>query len=177
MKKRFLSAMLACTAGVLLCACSPKYDWREIRGEGAPYSVLLPAKPASYSRPVNLDGAQVTMTMTATEVDGITFAVGTAELPDATGAAKALAAMRTALVKNINGTLRKEAAATATTATGGNTSIDIEASGRDARGQARVLHARFLARGKRVYQVLVLGKEGAVPQEAVETFFTSFKPT
>ena len=172
MKKRILSAMLACTAGVLLCACSPKYDWREIRGEGAPYSVMLPAKPASHSRPINLDGNQVTMTMTATEVDGVTFAVGTAELPDAGKAVNAVNAMKSVLVKNINGTVQREAAASS----GDDTSIQIDATGKDASGQARVLHARFLARGKRVYQVLVTGKEGAVPQEAVDTFLASFKP-
>lgn len=172
MKKRILSALLACGAGMLLCACSPKYDWREIRGEGAPYTVMLPAKPASYSRPINLDGNQVTMTMTATEVDGTTFAVGTAELPDAAKAAAAVTMMKNALVKNIGGTVQREAAASS----GGDTAIDIDATGRDAGGQARVLHARFLARDKRVYQVLVTGKDGTVPQEAVDTFLSSFKP-
>lgn len=172
MKKRILSAMLACVASTLLCACSPKYDWREIRGEGAPYSVLLPAKPASHSRPVNLDGNQVTMTMTATEVDGVTFAVGTAELPDAARAAGAVTAMKNALVKNINGTVQREAAASG----GGNAAIEIDATGKDRSGQVRMLHARFLARDKRVYQILVTGKEGAVPREAVDTFLASFKP-
>jgi hypothetical protein len=172
MKTRILAATLACAAGMLLCACSPKYDWREIRGEGAPYTVMLPAKPASHSRPVNLDGNKVTMTMTATEVDGITFAVGTAELPDAASAVAAITSMKNALVKNINGTVRREAAASS----GSNAAIDVDATGKDRSGQVRVLHARFLARDKRAYQVLVTGKEGAVPQEAVDTFLASFKP-
>lgn len=172
MKKSIRSSLLACGAGLLLCACSPKYDWREIRGEGAPYSIMLPAKPASYSRPVNIGGTKVTMTMTATEVDGITFAVGTAELPDAATAASAVTAMKEALVKNIHGTVQREA----TASSGANADISIDASGKDPSGQARVLHARFLARDKRVYQVIVTGKEGAVPQEAVDTFLASFKP-
>jgi hypothetical protein len=172
MKKSIRSSLLACCAGLLLCACSPKYDWREIRGEGAPYSIMLPAKPASYSRPVNIGGNKVTMTMTATEVDGITFAVGTAELPDAATAASAVTAMKEALVKNIHGTVQREARASS----GANADISIDASGKDPSGQARVLHARFLARDKRVYQVIVTGKEGAVPQEAVDTFLASFKP-
>lgn len=172
MKKSIRSSLLACSAGLLLCACSPKYDWREIRGEGAPYSIMLPAKPASYSRPVNIGGNKVTMTMTATEVDGITFAVGTAELPDAATAASAITSMKEALVKNIHGTVQREA----TPSGGANADISIDASGKDPSGQARVLHARFLARDKRVYQVIVTGKEGAVPQEAVDTFLASFKP-
>ena len=172
MKKSILSLLLACGTGFLLCACSPKYDWREIRGEGAPYSVMLPAKPASYSRPVNIGGNKVTMTMTATEVDGITFAVGTAELPDAATAARAVTAMKDALVNNIHGRVQREAA----TSNGAAADITVDASGKDPSGQARVLHARFLARDKRVYQVIVTGKEGAVPQEAVDTFLASFRP-
>jgi hypothetical protein len=112
------------------------------------------------------------MTMTATEVDGITFAVGTAELPDAPTAASAVTAMKDSLVKNIHGTVQREA----TASSGANADISIDASGKDPSGQARVLHARFLARDKRVYQVVVTGKEGAVPQEAVDTFLASFKP-
>lgn len=161
--------MLACiVSALLLCACSPHYNWREIRGEGAPYSVMLPAKPASHSRTVNLDGNQVTMTMTAAEVDGVTFAVGTAELPDTEKAANAVTAIKAALLKNIKGTVRRETAA----AVGSNVSFELEATGE----QQRILFARFLNRDRRVYQVLVTGKETAVPREAVDTFLASFKP-
>lgn len=166
---RLFSAMLACIAAILLLsACSPRYNWREIRGEGAPYSVMLPAKPASHSRTINLDGNQVTMTMTAAEVNGVTFAVGTAELADAAKAANAVASMKTALLRNIKGTVQRETVASA----GSNVSVELEATGE----QQRVLFARFLNRDRRVYQVLVVGKETTVPREAVDTFLASFKP-
>lgn len=159
---------LACVALVaLVAACSPKFDWREVRGANAPFVVLLPAKPASHTRTVNLDGLQVPMTMTAADVDGVTFAVGTAELPDASQAPKALAAMKTALVRNIGGTIRQEKASAAGVVPA---TIEIEAAGAD-----RVLLARFLAKDKRIYQVVVVGKENAVSHDAADTFFTSFK--
>ncbi len=160
------AACLACA--VLLSACSPKLDWRETRGGNAPFVVLLPAKPASYTRPVNLDGLQVSMTMTAAEVDKVMYAVGTAELPDASQAPRALDAMKTALVKNIGGTVRQEKhsppGAVPMTA-------DVEAGGTD----SRLLMARFLAQDKRIYQVVMLGKEDKVSREAADTFFSSFK--
>ena len=159
------AASIACA--VLLLACSPKFDWREVRGANAPFVVLLPAKPASHTRDVDLGGLRVAMTMTAADVAGVTFAVGTAELPDAAQATKALAAMKTALVRNINGTVRQEK----TSAPGTASAIDIEAIG----AESRLLIARFLAKDKRIYQVVVLGKENAVSREAVDTFFTSFK--
>lgn len=173
---------LAVASLIALCACTPKYDWREVRGSNAPFVVLLPAKPATISRPINLDGAKLTMTMTAAEVDGVTFAVGTAELPDAARAQAALAAMKTALVKNIGGTIKLEkstsgaqANAAANTQT---TTVDIEASGapgHDTKGQPRMLIARFVAQDRRVYQVIVVGREKAVTRDAIDTFFASFK--
>ena len=155
-------AAVACAA--VLAACSPKFDWREVRGTSAPFVVLLPAKPATHTRTVNLDGISVDMTMTAADAGGVTFAVGTAELPDAAQAQHALTAMKTALVRNIGGTVRKET----TTAPG---TLEIEAAGTD----SRLLLARFIARDKRIYQVIAVGKESALPPEAADTFFTSFK--
>jgi len=169
-----LSPMLAaaCTAGALmLSACSPKLDWREVQGNSVPYSVLMPAKPTSFSRPVNLDGIQVTMTMTAAEVDDVTFAVGTAELPDAAQAPRALEAMKKAMVNNIQGTIRSEKP---TGAAAAPTIIDIEATG-TANGQSKILYARFTTKGKWVYQAIILGKEKTIAPETVETFFSSFK--
>lgn len=160
------AACLLCVA--LLTACSPKFDWREVHGSSAPFVVLLPAKPASHTRTVNLDGLDVSMTMTAADVDGVTFAVGTAELADAATAQKALVAMKTALVRNIGGTVRTEK----TSAPGANpATIDVEAAG----VESRVLLARFVARDKHIYQVVVVGKEGALSREAADMFFTSFK--
>ena len=37
------------------------------------------------------------------------------------------------------------------------------------------LHARLLARGRRVYQVIVIGADKSIPQDAVDMFLTSFK--
>ena len=153
---------------ILLAACSPKFDWREVRGSAAPFVVLLPAKPASHTRTVNLDGIEVPMTMTAADVDGTTFAVGTAELPDAARAQQAIVAMKTALVRNIGGTVRKETLSAPGTVP---TTLEVEATG----AESRILLARFVANDKRVYQVVVVGKENTLSREAADTFFTSFK--
>lgn len=158
---------------MLLAACSPKYDWREVRGNSAPFVVVLPTKPASHTRSINLDGVQVEMTMTAAEVDGVTFAVGVAQLPDAMQAQKALVAMKTALVRNIGGTIRQEKASTVN----GVPAIDIEATGTGTPGaaQQRLMLARFIAQDRHAYQLVVVGKESAVERDAADVFFTSFK--
>ena len=162
------AAVLAC--GMSLSACTPKYDWRDVRGESAPFTVLLPAKPSVLSRPVNLGGIQASMTMTAAEVGDVTFAVGTAELPDAAQAQAALLVMKDTLVKNIGGVIRHEKSTS-----GKNLStIELDAAGSGG-GTARALHARLVARDRRVYQAIVIGPDKAIRQEAVDTFLTSFK--
>jgi hypothetical protein len=162
-----LSLLLACA---LLAACSPKYNWRDYASPDAPYKIMFPAKPASATRTIDLNGMQVSMTMTAAEVDGATFAVGSAETPDEARARNALPAMKQALLRNIGaddgqGNLQAEA--------GGKAVSEVDATGR-ANGVPVRLVGHFEARGKRIYQVIVLGKANAVPPEQVEQFMTSF---
>jgi hypothetical protein len=157
-------------------ACSPTHDWREVRGTDAPYAVLLPAKPSTHSRPINLDGVPLVMTMTGAEVNGVTFAVGSATLPDQAMPQAALNAMKTGLVNNIGATIRREKASPV--AGSPVPSSEIEAVGsadRKTGGQPKVLFARFAEKDRRIYQVVVLGPQKAVDRDAVETFFTSFK--
>ena len=165
-----LPALLAVLC--LLAACSPSLNWRQVQGVDAPFVVLLPAKPATLSRPIDLDGMTVTMSMTAAEVDGVTFAVGSIALPDAALAPKALHAMKIALVRNINGSIESEQA-------GAAGSVDIVATGsiRRNRQPARLL-AHFALRDRRVYQAIIVGTVRAVDAlgaDAADTFFTSLK--
>ncbi len=160
--------ILACTLG--LSACTPKYDWRDVRGDKVPFTVLLPAKPSVLSRQVNLGGIQASMTMTAAEIEDVTFAVGTAELPDAAQAQAALLVMKETLVKNIGGVIRQEKSTLGKTLS----TIDVDAAAPGG-GSARVLHARLVASERRVYQAIVIGPAKAIRQQAVDTFLTSFK--
>lgn len=150
-----------------LTACSPKLDWREVRGTDAPFTVLLPAKPASFSREMELDGVRLNLHMTAADADGISFAIGYAKLDDAGKSAGVLTAMKAGMLKNIQANTSKELNQSGT---------DIEASGTRQDGQAVKLVGRFVARGNWVYQVVLIGSAKALTPEVVDTFLTSFKP-
>lgn len=165
--KKFTLALLMAAA---LSACSPQYDWRDYRASDAPYAVLFPAKPASQTRAIKLGELDVNMTMTAAEVDGVVFAVGSAQLADAARAPAALEAMKTALVNNIAATVTKSAAS----ASGAQTVLDVEAKG-NRNGESMLLIGRFIAKDKRVYQVIVMGREKNIVRDTVETWFSSFK--
>jgi hypothetical protein len=150
-----------------LSACSPKFDWRDFRSTDAPYTVMLPGKAATHTRAINLDGQEVKMTMSAAEVDGTMFAVGTAELPDAAKAAQAVQAMKLAMVRNIGGTITKESTK--------DGAFDVEARGVGQNGVPLAMRGRFLARDKRVYQVVILGNQKHFDADTVDTFLSSFK--
>jgi hypothetical protein len=173
---RLFACSLTACALLALAACSPKFNWREVRSKDAPYSVLLPAKPSTFARPIDLDGVPVTMTMTAAKVDDTVFAVGSATLPDAAKAHAALIAMKTALVKNINGTVKVEKTNAAASNTQGlSASIDVEALGATPDGKPEVLFGHFVSKDKEIYQVIVMGPEKGVSRENAETFISSFK--
>jgi hypothetical protein len=162
------SVLTVFAAACVFSACSPKFDWRDYRSADAPYSALFPGKPSTHTRTIDLDGLQVSMTMTASDIDGNTFAVGSATLPDAAKAPAALVAMKTALIKNIG------AADQAATAPASDAALDIEVGGTQ-NGKPVLLVGRFLAQDKRIYQVIVLAKEKQVSRENIDMFMSSFK--
>ena len=165
-------------AAALLAACSPTYNWRDYSSPEAPFRVMFPDKPAVHKRSIDVGGMKVDMTMTAVDVDGTTFAVGSAEAPDAAKAVEALGAMKTALVRNIGATVTKEKTSAVATAGGANSTqsatIDIEATGVQ-NGTPMKLVGHFEARNKRFYQVIVMGKAKALSAEQTDQFISSFK--
>ncbi|MGV3741904.1 MAG: hypothetical protein ACO1NO_06315 [Burkholderiaceae bacterium] len=171
-----LRFLLLAMSGMLLSACSPTYDWREVPGSDAPYVASFPAKPATHSKAIDLNGMKVTMSMTAARTEDITFAVGSVPAADAKAALASVNAMKTAMVKNISGTIRHEKILPP--APNQLQAIELEASGKGnggTSGQPVVLFARFIAKPDRVYQLIVIGPDQAVPREEVEMFFSSFK--
>ena len=167
---RKIPSVASLCATALLCGCSPHFNWREFTSKDASYQVLFPDKPATASRIINLDGMQASMTMTAAEVGDIQFAVGQAEATDAAAATLGLVAMQAAMVRNIQGTVTRSASRAAP----GRSTRDVEATG-TRNGTPTRLVAHFEARGRNLYQVIVVGPTAALKPEPVEQFMTSFK--
>ena len=177
-KSLLVSLAAAALLSLSLSACSPQYNWRDYSSTDAPYRVMFPDKPATHTRSIDLNGLSVNMTMTAAQIDGTMFAVGSAEAPDAQHAQAALAAMKTALVRNIGATIKREqpgktsAVAGASAAPGA--ALDIEAVGVQ-NGVPMRLIGHFESRNQRFYQVIVMGREKNISQEQVDMFLSSFK--
>lgn len=148
----------------MLAGCFPKFDWREVRGTDAPYTILMPGKPASLTQIVRLGEMDVPMQMSATDVDGISFAIGCVKITDANQAERMLAAMKQGMLNNIQATVTKE-----TQKNGDN----IEAIGQLPNGERIKLIGRFVARSGWAYQVIMVGREKAMKPDVVDTFMTS----
>ncbi|MEO7495090.1 MAG: hypothetical protein ABIT83_02620 [Massilia sp.] len=175
MQKYLIKLLLApVLAAALLTACKPSYNWRDYSSQDAPFRVMFPDKPSTHTRDIDLDGMSVKMTMTAVDVDGTMFAVGSAQAPDAEKAQAALGAMKTALVRNIGATITKEKSSATASNNTRTASIDIEASG-VSNGAPMKLLGHFESRDTRFYQVIVMGKEKAISSEQAEQFLSSFK--
>lgn len=153
-----------------LAACSPDYNWREVQNADAAFAVLFPAKPSSHAKEINLDGIRTNMSMTAADVHGALFAVGSAQLSSPALVQPALAAMKTAMVRNIGGTISSDR-----NLPGPTPFNELVADG-SRNGRPVRLTARFAARNQRVYQAVVIGAPQDVPAEAIDTFLSSFKP-
>ena len=167
---------------LFITACSPKLDWREVRDADAGFSIMMPARPTVANRVINLNGAQVNMRMSAAEVDGLTFAVGSAYMPDAPTAQASLGPMKTALIRNIQGSIIEENTLTMPYGPGGNKGtlavFHLHAKGATSaalNGQARILQARFFAVGNRVSQVIVTGPEEKMTSDVTNLYFSSLQ--
>lgn len=158
--------MLTAGCALLLNACSPQFDWREVRGNDAPFSILMPGKPASMSKPVVLAGLPLTMQMTAAEAGGISFAIGTLKLDDAGQAGKVSEAMKQGMLRNI------QAAATTDSHIPGDV---LQIHGRLGNGEPVLMAARFVIQGERIYQIIALGPEKKLNQDLIDTFMRSFR--
>jgi len=156
-----------------ISACSPKYDWREVADDAAGLRVLFPGKPDSAVRTILLGNLEVQMTLRGVRIDQTMFTVGSVILPvdEAAVRERAIADMRTAMVRNVQG--RELAAQTRTIpvidpagserARQAAVIIDAEGRVRDAPVQMR---AGFVARGNRAWQWVVLGADVDAEQAA-----------
>ena len=125
------------------------------------------------------------MSMTSAGIGAALFAVGAAQLPraltnDSAAPQRTVAYLRDALVRNINGEIKATSAAAITLPPGDSRRVyvseAIRATGRDSSGRPVQLNARLFVVDDRVFQVVALGADGEISADALDTFFTSFRP-
>ena len=160
-------AALVCFLGAL-AACSPTFNWRDLRPEGAPLQALMPCKPETATRAVPMLGQPTDLHMYSCETGGLTFALAWAEIGDAARVGEALAQWQAASLAAIK-VAPDQATAWGPSIAGASLAQGVNAQGSNHQGQAWLTQAAYFAQGSKVYQAAIYGPK--IPSEAQATFF------
>lgn len=158
-----LTSLVLLMVALALAGCSPTYNWREYRDEDGTYRVLMPGRVSSLSREINLGGLPSTMSMSGALVDDTRFAVGMVRLPATDRQEHALAAMQTAMLRNIGAISHQARDCEITVVDPSGLSV-ARAAAQCVTAQGRInnkpasMQALFAARGSRAWQVVVIGE-------------------
>ena len=184
-------AASATTLLLLLPACSPTLNWRDVRPEGTGLVLLLPCKPDKAEKTVPLGGKPTTLKMLGCNAGGATFAVAMADIGDAAAAAPVLAQWQALTLANMKAPpLEGGGAVVAASAAGGNqptqvaavklpgaalqpSPVLIKARGQRVDGTAAAGHAAYFAQGSQLFQVVLYADK--IAPEVSETFFSSIR--
>lgn len=169
--RHVLPPVLACL--LVLGACSPTLNWRELRLTSTPLKALLPCKPDHGSRRMPLAAVEVDMHMAGCEAGGTLFAVAWVDMQDAALAATALTQWQTAMLANMQGTTTQVADFTPKGAGGQPPGVRVVASGRRQDGRVVVAQGVWFARGTQVFHAALYADQPS--PDVVETFFAGIE--
>jgi hypothetical protein len=160
----------AALCAALLNACTPTYNWREVRIAGAAARAAFPGRVDTDARDITLAAQTLRFSLTSARVDDAVFAVGYAPLPPALAAnPEGQRALADALVRSLHDNLRAPAPG-ASPAYGGDIEIHGHAGGKPVWALARVwIHGGLLV------EAVATGSEKGLPAEPAREFVRSLR--
>jgi len=161
----------ACAAVLVLGACAPSLDWREIRAGGGAAAVMLPCKPNLATRSVQLAGQPARMSMLSCKAGELSWSLATADLGDPTRVGPALKALPESIRANIGGETVESRPARVRGATPHEAQVRVVVRGRRQDGAPIAAQVVVFSYGTQVFQAVVMGER--VPEEAAAVFFDS----
>jgi len=155
---------------LMLAACSPALNWREVRPEGTRLALLLPCKPDKAQKTVPLGGPATPLSMLGCDAGGATFAVAVAQLGDVAQAAPVLAQWQSLTLANMKA---GPAQVAPLKIPGAAAAVLVKAQGKRADGAVVEGQAVYFAQGAQAFQVVLYADR--IAPEVAETFFSSLK--
>lgn len=152
----------------LLAGCYPDLDWKELRPPDAGFRILMPARVEASSG-TGPDG--VPQQRWAAQTPQALFGVTCADYPDT--AAAHLGPIRDSLVRNAGGAALDERSV----GEGSRQERSFAVQARAADGSERRLDVRLIARDRRLCQIAVVARPGALSEADLDTWFLSFQMT
>jgi hypothetical protein len=154
-----------------LLACTPTFNWRQVRAEPAPASVLMPCKPERGERHVAMTEAGTDLRLMRCETGGLTFALAWARLTPQDDREAVLQRWHRASLASWQAPETALAPPPADARPG--LRHRWEGTGRNHRGEPLPLRVAYFAQGDWVYQMLVAGVPRS--EEPVVTFMDSLQ--
>ena len=156
----------------VLTACSPTFNWRDVRPDGTRLALLLPCKPDKAQRTVRMASQQTEMNLLSCDAGGVTFAVSMADINDAGKTGAVLAQWQSATLTNIKAgaPITRDAFKVSGLA---NEAVMVKATGQRANGQAVSSQAAYFAQDSRVFQAVMYAD--SISPDVADTFFSGLK--
>jgi hypothetical protein len=167
------AALPSACAALLLSACAPALDWRDVRAAGGAVLAQMPCKPTLHTRKVMLAGQSVGLSLQACSAGGQTWALAWADMADPAQLGPALRELRDSAAANIGAQSSAALPLVVAGATPHADSTRLRLEGWRADGQPVREQMALFARGTLVVQATVLG--ASLPDDAADTFFASLR--
>ena len=155
---------------VLLGACSPALNWRNVHLAGI--QVALPCKPDQAERPVALAGVELRLAMVGCEADGGLYAISQLRLAQGVQAQAVIDAWRMQALQAMGSTALP--LTTPLPALGARPALTVyQASGNNPRGQAVQARWTWVQRDRDIYHWALYAP--VIRAEMEEPFFGAFQ--
>jgi hypothetical protein len=166
---------LFCAGLMLMSACTPMLNWREVRFvavDGSTLKAELPCKPDAATRKQQLGGVQVDLSMMGCVVNDSTFILSRIPVFDPLTAPKILAAWQAAVEANVQASPSPQTAVTVPGAGAWPPAARVTLIGATTQVQI-IWFANQTSAGITLYQAALYGKQSS--NEAATTFFESLQ--
>jgi hypothetical protein len=178
---RYLLSCCALAIPFALIACSPTFNWREVRVNDSELLGMLPCKPDTGARVVPLGGKEVELRMTGCDAGGATYAIASADVKESAAVPAVLNQWRTATLGNMAATRVSESPMVVPATARLPALTMVEAVGKKRDGSAVTLQGIWFAKGTQVFHAAVYAEPKSDPAakgkdaERIEPFFSGLK--
>ncbi len=155
----------------LIAACTPTFNWRDVRPDETRLGLLMPCKPDKAEKVVSLGGRPTPLRLLGCDAGGATFAVAMADLDDAARAADVLTQWQSLTLANMKAGAPQVMPLVLKGAALLPAPVLVKAQGRRADGTAVSGQAAYFAQGTQVFQAVVYADKLA--PDVAETYFAS----
>lgn len=164
---------LLLSISLLLAACSPTLNWREVRPGGGELKALLPCKPDQAQRRQSLAGQEVDVHMLGCEAGGALYAVSVAELGDRLNALDVQTQWQASLLGNMQASTSVRSHWTLKGADVSVAPVRLSAQGLRPDGRPVTAQAVWFSRGKRTYHAAIYAER--INTTMSEPFFSGLE--